>query len=39
MRAQVAEDMLTEIDRGGEQAVRDYAAKLDRLDWRYRRDR
>jgi sulfopropanediol 3-dehydrogenase len=26
---QVAEDMLTEIDRGGEQAVRDYAAKLD----------
>jgi len=26
---QVAEDMLTEIDRGGEQVVRDYAAKLD----------
>lgn len=27
---QVAEDMLAEIDRGGEQSVRHYAAKLDR---------
>ncbi len=26
---QVAQEMLTEIDRGGEQAVRDYAARLD----------
>ena len=26
---QVAQDMLAKIDRGGEQAVRDYAAKLD----------